>query len=168
MKTIKYSVIILGIITAIVIGAYLFFQKEIGDTEDLTKVAEEINERGVQVKPEEDNESEVELDMTESEVQTYLHLMTHQHIKADKKWGAVQTTPQNIKNLLVIVQTNQDAYEYSDYYIEVLELWEQGNFSNTVSVHNFAWDKKNGTVGRATGLMNKDEKRRFVEENFRE
>lgn len=167
MTTLKYSGVILGIIAAIGIGAYLFLQKEIGNPDDLTKVAEEINERGVQVKPE-DNENEVELDMTESEVQTYFHLMTHQHVKADKKWGAVESSPQNIKNLLTIVKANQDAYEYNQYYIEVLELWSEGNFSNAVSVHNTIWKWKGGTVGRATGLLSDEEKRKFVEENFNE
>ena len=152
MKTIKYSVVILGIIAALVIGAYFYIQKEFTDGAELTKIAEEVSERETPLPFA--NDDEVELDMTETEVQTYIHHMTHQHVVADKKWGEVATTPQNIENLLIIVQANQDAYEYSEFYIDVLEKWEQNDFSNAMSAHNTIWNWHNGTIGKATGLIN--------------
>lgn len=151
MKTIKYSVVILGVIAAIGIGAYFYIQNEFADGDELTKIAEEINERETPLPFA--NEEEVELDMTETEVQIYIHHMTHQHVEAQPKWGEVVTTPQNIENLLTIVQANQDAYEYSDFYIDVLEKWEQGDFSNSVEVHNTIWNWHGGTIGRATSLL---------------
>lgn len=153
---------ILGVIVALVIGAYFYINRDFTDTGELTRVAEEIKERDVQFKP----EDKVQLDMEESEVQTYIHHMTHQHVEADKKWGVIESSRQNIENLLTIVQANQDAYEHSDYYIEVLEQWQEGNFNNAVSVHNFIWDLQGGTIGKAKRLLNEEEKRRFAEENF--
>lgn len=151
MKTIKYSVVILGFIAVIVVGAYFYLQKEFTDGAELTKIAEEINERETPLPFA--NDGEVELDMTELEVQIYIHEMTHQHVEAQPKWGEIATSPQNIENLLTIVQANQDAYEYSDYYIDVLEKWEEGDFSNAVEVHNTIWNWHGGTIGRATGLL---------------
>ena len=153
MKTFKYTVIILSIIAAIGIGAYFYIVREFTDTGQLTKIAEEVNERETEVKYG-DQSDNVELAMTEVEVQIYLHHMTHQHVIADEKWGSVDTTPQNIKNLLTIVQANQDAYEHGNFYIQVLEQWEQGDFSNSVGVHNTIWSWHQGAVGRATGLKN--------------
>lgn len=154
MRTLKYSVVILSVIAAIGIGAYLYLQKEFTDGAELTKIAEEINERETPLPF--TNEEEVELDMTETEVQIYIHHMTHQNVEAQPKWGFVETTPQNIENLLTIVQANQDAYEYSEFYIDVLEKWETGDFSNSVEVHNTIWNWHGGTIGRATGLINKE------------
>ena len=123
MRTLKYSAIILGVIAAIAIGAYYFIQKEFTDGSELTEIAEEINEREVPLNPIA-NDEKVELDMTEHEIQIYIHHMTHQHVVADKKWGNVPTTPDNIRNLLIIVQANINAYEHGEYYADVLKQWE--------------------------------------------
>ncbi len=173
MRVLKYVGIILGILVILVIGAYgayFFMSDDSVDPVELTEIAEQINERETQVTEEnlkeEDSEEETELDMKEKYVQTYIHHMTHQHIKADKKWGNVESSPQNIASLLTIVQANQDVYEHGDYYIEVLALWQQGNFDNAVSVHNFIWKLKGGTVGRATRLLTEEEKEAYLKMNF--
>lgn len=153
MNTIKYTVVVLGIIIAFAIGGYTYIKSNFTDTGQLTKIADDINERGVDTKPVNQN-GEVKLDMTEVEVQIYLHRMTHQHVVADEKWGGIDSSPENIQNLLIIVQANQNAYKHGNFYIQVLEQWQDGNFDNAVGVHNTIWSWHGGTVGRATSLIN--------------
>ncbi|AQQ52861.1 DUF6241 domain-containing protein [Planococcus lenghuensis] len=164
MKTFKHVVIVLGLIAALAVGGYYYIKQDLASPDELAQTAEEINER--EQHKGEVRENDVEVSMEESEVQTYLHQMTHQHVIASEKWGSVESNPQNIENLLTIVQANRNEYEHSAYYIGVLEQWREGNFSNAVSVHNFVWKLQGGTVGKATGLLSEEEKKQFAEENF--
>lgn len=156
MRTLKYTIVAFGILAGIGFAGYYFIVTAFTNAGQLEKIAEEVTERETQptIGIFEEKEEHVDLSMTEIEVQIYIHHMTHQHVVADKKWGSVETTPQNIKNLLAIVQSNQDAYEHSDFYIQTLEQWQDGNFNNAVGVHNTIWNWQGGTVGRATDLVN--------------
>ena len=74
---------------------------------------------------------------------------------------------ENIGNMLKIVKENYDHYKHSDFYEKTLLSWQEGDFSNAVSVHNTIWNWHNGTVGRATGLMSAEQEAEYVEKNFR-
>lgn len=149
MRTLKYSVVILITITAIGMGAYFYAVDSFTSSSELEKTAEEVTEReGKPMKSSYEDESE----MSEEKIQVYIHHMTHQHVVADKKWGNVPSSPENIENLLTIVQSNQDEYKYGEYYVEVLEQWKEEDFSNAMSVHNTIWQWHGGNVGKATGL----------------
>lgn len=150
MRTLKYSAIILIAIAAIGIGAYFYAVDSFTSSSELEKTAEEVTEReGQPLK----SSYEDELEMSEKKIQVYIHHMTHSHVEAQPKWGNVPSSPDNIENLLTIVQTNQDEYKFSEYYVEVLEKWKEGDFSNAVDVHNTIWKWHGGTVGEATGLL---------------
>lgn len=151
MRILKYSIIILIAIAAIGIGAYFHAVNSFTSSSELERTADEVTEReGQPLK----SSYEDELEMPEKKVQVYIHHMTHQHVVADKKWGNVPSSPQNIENLLTIVLANHGEYKYSEYYVEVLEQWKEGDFSNAVDVHNTIWRWHGGTVGKATGLIN--------------
>lgn len=173
LKTILFSVIGLAVLGG---TGYWFLQGNFGaggnDGEDISAVAEQIalrkasNGDGASAESNEAADGE-RADMLESKVQVYLHQMTHQKIIATEKRGAVEMTPENIKNMLKIVRENYDYYENGAFYEDTLAAWEQGDFSNAVSVHNTIWTWHNGTVGRATGLMSAEQEQEFVEDHFR-
>ena len=108
----------------------------------------------------------VDTNMTEENVQQYIHEMTHQKVVADQKWGATEITPENIENLLTIVKANEDVYEHSTMYINILESWKAGDFTNVVGAHNSIWHLQGGNVGRATGYATPEEEKEFIEINF--
>lgn len=173
LKTLMISIIGLSVVGG---AGYWFLQGSFGeggnDGEDISAVAEQIELReGSNANGEVSESTEAAddegADMLESKVQIYLHQMTHQKIVATEKHGAVEMTQENIKNMLKIVRENYDFYENGDFYEQTLSAWEQGDFSNAVSVHNTIWTWHNGTVGRATGVMSAEQEQKFVEDHFR-
>lgn len=164
----KTAIITVGIFALVGTGGYFFVQHQFSKSDDITEIAQKIKER--EETPPEAEPSKIEnaeADLDEVQLQVYLHQMTHQKIVAEEKRGAIEMTPENIQNLLIIVQENYEKYEHGDYYESVLNQWKNGNFANSVEIHNTIWNWHNGTVGRATGLMNEEEERKFVEEHFR-
>lgn len=173
MKGRYKTVIVLGIAALIGAAVYYYFQQSPSGSDEIADIAEEIKERDENPaseaeEPAAKSANTASPDMEETQVQTYLHHMTHQKVKADKKWGAVEMTPQNIEDLLVIVNANAKLYEHGEYYQTVLKEWQAGDFSNSVEVHNFIWNLQGGTVGRATGLLDEQEEQAYVEKNFSE
>ncbi|WP_246938546.1 DUF6241 domain-containing protein [Bacillus pinisoli] len=106
------------------------------------------------------------LEMQEYQIQNAIHFMSHQKVKADEKWGAIQITPERIRRLLVIVEHNQSNYKHSKLYIDILNRWLQGNFSSADDDHNSIWKLQNGNIGEATGVLTADEERKFIEKHF--
>lgn len=165
LKTIGIS---FGILALLAAAGYYFVAQHSSKDEEITQVAEDIEGREEQeAVAEESGAANVEADMEEVQLQIYLHQMTHQKVAAAKKIGAVEMTPENIANLLTIVIANKEYYEHGDFYETALTAWKQGDFSDSVNVHNTIWEWQDGNVGRATGLMSAEQEQRFVEENFR-
>ncbi|WP_341201838.1 DUF6241 domain-containing protein [Planomicrobium okeanokoites] len=170
LQTILFSLIGLLLLSG---AGYWFVQDFLEDDGgEISKVAKEIEQREVSAETTEATEEtktvdKTDADMDEERVQIYLHQMTHQKITADKKRGAVEMSEENIGNMLKIVKENYDHYKHSDFYEKTLLSWQEGDFSNAVSVHNTIWNWHNGTVGRATGLMSAEQEAEYVEKNFR-
>lgn len=173
-KTLLAGGTIIGIIAMLGFGGYLYIQQSFSETaeEEITIAAQGITEQEGETKVEEmskgSNEGGSEADMDEKRIQKYLHLMTHQKVEAKEKWGAVEMTPENIGNLLTIVESNQGQYENATYYIEVLTQWQKGDFTNAVEVHNYIWQLNGGTVGRATGPLDAAEEQIYIKKNFKD
>jgi len=104
-------------------------------------------------------------DVTEDFVINTMHKMTHQKVKADQKWGAVEMTPENIEKIYKALQ-NSDFVHKKDLF-SIAERWRAGDFSKADSDHNFLWRLQGGNVGKAEGLMSEEEERLFIENNFR-
>lgn len=134
-----------------------------GETEQKDKKQEE---RYVSYKDNNEIEEAYPLDMNEYALQDAIHQMSHQKVEADKKWGAIHITPELIERLLVVVETNSSEYRHADTYLDILQRWENGDFSKADKDHNKIWDLQNGTVGKATGLLTASEEQKFIERHF--
>ena len=114
-----------------------------------------------------DVEREFPMNMDEQRVQNAIHHMSHAKVYAEQKWGHLEPTQERIDQLLAVVTENQNTYEHSDVYIRILEKWQKGDFSDSVSAHNSIWDIQNGNTGKATRLLTADEEKEYEEKYFK-
>lgn len=99
--------------------------------------------------------------MSNYDVQLYLHEMTHNKVYADIKFGSRPLTSESIARLIEIVEKN--SYPDEKFYLETLDAWQEGNFSNAVEVHNTIWGWHSGTIGKATRLMTPQEEQDYID-----
>ncbi|WP_078548811.1 DUF6241 domain-containing protein [Litchfieldia alkalitelluris] len=105
--------------------------------------------------------------MSESAVQHAIHQMSHQKVKADKKWGAIQLTNERVLRLTEVVEQNKSKYRHDSIYLDILTRWAKGDFSQVDKDHNKIWQLQGGNVGRATGILSTKQEQQFIERNFR-
>ena len=175
MKT-KFGIII-AIIAIVGIGVYFYTsnntiqnvagteKEKVADVnEDSNKDISETNDL-----PASDSETESELieefpiDMSESDIQSAIHHMSHTKVYAEEKWGYLVPSQGKIDRLLEVVKENSDEYIHSELYISILERWSAGDFSNAVEDHNDIWDLQGGTIGEATRLLTEEEEEDYTE-----
>ncbi|WP_312506519.1 DUF6241 domain-containing protein [Lysinibacillus sp.] len=96
-------------------------------------------------------------------IQEVIQDMSHQKIIADEKETSIMITPERIETLLQMVESNKDRYEHIDKYIEILNRWQQDNFSSVDQDHNDMWylqGTKQG--GLATGIATKEQESDYI------
>lgn len=102
----------------------------------------------------------------EREVIDVMHHMTHQKVKADEKWGAKPMIPETINEIFDVV--SKSDFTRKEELLAILERWKNGDFSQVDDDHNYFWSLQDGTIGKAYGIMNEEEERRFILNNFGE
>lgn len=134
----------------------------------VTEAIENDGEKVIEIKDKEniDVNALFPVTMTEGEVQNAVHQMSHQKVKADKKWGMIPLTKERIVRLIDVVEGNQDNFKHESVYLEILHRWEEDDFSQVDEDHNIIWSLQNGTVGRATGILTYEEELRFISKYF--
>lgn len=132
----------------------------------IAAIVKERDEQGEVTNDEGTTEKIFPIDMSEEEIQYAIHHMSHQKVKADKKWGQLQITPDRIERLIEVVQVNEQEYDYSSLYINILNRWKENDFSSTVSDHNKLWKIQGGNVGKAKRLLSPKEEKEYIEEYF--
>lgn len=162
----KVIILTTGILALLFIyGTYNFVLK---DDVKMQEVALTENNEEIVIKLNEQNldklERELPFDMSEAEVQTAIHHMSHQKIKASKKWGSMPLTQERVERLIEIVEKSD--YEHESTYLSILNKWKHDDFSSSVQAHNFVWDLQNGTVGRAHDLLTAEEEKQFIKKHF--
>jgi hypothetical protein len=100
----------------------------------------------------------------QEEVMDVMHHMTHQKVIAEEKWGAVEMNSENINAVYEIV-VDSDFMLKGDL-LNIVTGWKEGNFDNVAQDHNYFWEYQNGTVGKATGILNSAEEEEFIGNNF--
>ncbi|MFC6039280.1 DUF6241 domain-containing protein [Paenisporosarcina macmurdoensis] len=181
MKTFKFTkiqkaifgVAIFGLIGALVYSNMkpdlpVFLKKDIIMTETIAE------DGGAIIEVEEDVsviEAEFPLTMSDESVRNAIHSMSHQKIVAedDEKWGAkIPLTQKRVERLLEVVEVRQhdDNFKHESVYFEILNLWVDGDFSQSARDHNNLWYMENGNIGYATGIMSHDEEMEYIRVNF--
>ncbi|MEN8701624.1 DUF6241 domain-containing protein [Bacillus infantis] len=151
----------LGLIILVLAGYAAYNYTSLGKGE---RAAEE---RSAASKGEKNLEKLFPNNMEEEAVQQAIHDMSHQKVKAENKWGALQVTPDRISRLLSVVEANEMSYKHSSVYLDILERWNEGDFSSAARDHNRIWKLQGGTVGEAKGLLSKEEEQKYIEKNFK-
>lgn len=110
--------------------------------------------------------SQLDRNMLESEYEVYnvMHQMTHQKVKADDKWGAIPMTKENID--AVHKALNDSQFTYKKDLLQIIEKWQNNDFSAADEDHNFFWKLQGGNVGKAYGLLSPEEEQEFIKNNF--
>ncbi|WP_099157488.1 DUF6241 domain-containing protein [Virgibacillus ndiopensis] len=120
--------------------------------EDLTAFKEKgLNPFGDDTKMEE---------LTDIRYQEYIHGMSHQKVKASKKWGFYEIHPERIQWLLQGL--GKVDLEHEKVYREILKKWSEGDFASADDDHNAIWSIQGGTVGKAIGVMSVAEEQKYV------
>ncbi|KAB7704887.1 hypothetical protein F9802_15070 [Bacillus aerolatus] len=144
------------------------------EKEDLTKLKEvtkqgkaeaEFDESQIKIGGELNASLPRLVDGNEPQVTDIMHKMTYQKVVSDDKWGAIEMTSENIKAIKQHALEND--FKSEEFFLEILERWEGGNFDKVDKYHNALWDAQNGNIGIAYDLMTEQQDRQFIEENFR-
>lgn len=110
-------------------------------------------------------ETGLDEESTEMEVMDVMHKMTHQKVRSQDKWGAIPMSPKIIEEVYYILNTSD--FKHRDRLLDIAARWKDFNFSTIVQDHNFFWEDKEGTVGKAHGTLSTAEEIEFIEVNFK-
>ena len=102
-------------------------------------------------------------ELTDYAYQEYIHGMSHQKVKASKKWGFYEIHPSRIQWLLDGL--DKVELDHENAYRNILEKWNNGDFSSVDDDHNAIWSLQNGTVGKATGILSAEAEQAYVNSN---
>lgn len=164
MKKIHKKIWIPAVLACVIVGGYLYFNKENVTVKVGTAPT---GEQVVQVhEPKNKVDSEFPFSMSENSVQQAIHSMSHQKVLSDKKWNSLPLTAERVKRLIQVVEANKIKYENTDLYLDILSSWDKGNFEHVVMNHNAIWSLQGGTVGKAVGAASPEEEMKFIQENF--
>lgn len=101
-------------------------------------------------------------ELTDDNIQEYIHGMSHQKVIAEKKWGFYELIPERVEWLLKGVEESSDL-RHADTYEAILKKWKEGDFSTVDEDHNKIWNLQGGTVGKATGILSEEEEKAYIE-----
>ena len=107
------------------------------------------------------NEEIFSQSIDEKRMQQLIHEMSHQKVKAKPKWGAILITQARVAELIEVTKANK-TWKHSDVYLDILNRWYDGDFSQADKDHNAIWKLQGGTIGKASGLLNPIEEKKFI------
>mgnify|MGYP001474534966 CR=1 FL=1 len=168
MRKFIIGLIAVGVVFIGGIGTYLFLEFQKG-TEDLQKQKEEVEEevkKPVELSKDKTGSNPFGDDVTQEEMtdehfQEYIHGMSHQKVRAEKKWSFYELTQERVKWLHEALEVAN--VEHKDVYQTILDKWVKGDFSTAYKDHNAVWELQGGTVGKATGLLSAEEEQAYLE-----
>lgn len=109
-------------------------------------------------------------DLPDDKMLNAIHYMSHQKVEAEVKWGHEQITQAKVDRLLAIAKNDVIRYVNKELYIEILERWSVGDFSNAVGDHNTIWEMQGGdestNSGKATRLLTTAEEEAYIKHNL--
>ncbi|MFS0777746.1 DUF6241 domain-containing protein [Neobacillus sp. 3P2-tot-E-2] len=102
---------------------------------------------------------------SEKDVLEILHNMTHQKVRSEEKWGFVHINEVNLLAVKNVLLENPSFNQNIDM-LSIVTDWLNNDFSNIVAEHNSIWKMKNGSVGKAYGILSPSEEATLVKEQF--
>lgn len=102
---------------------------------------------------------------TEGKITDILHNMTHQKVRSEEKWKFVQMTEVNLLAVKEVLQENPEFNQNIDL-LAIVTKWLNNEFGNIVAEHNTIWEMKEGTVGKAYGILSPSEEATLIKEQF--
>lgn len=102
---------------------------------------------------------------SEEDIVEILHNMTHQKVRSEEKWGFVQMTEVNLLAVKEVLKENP-AFNQNIDLLAIVTDWLNNDFSNIVAEHNLIWKMKDGSVGKAYGILSPSEEEALVKEQF--
>ena len=102
---------------------------------------------------------------SEGDILEILHNMTHQKVRSEEKWGFVQMTEVNLLAVKEVLQENP-AFNQNIDMLAIVTDWLNNDFSNIVAEHNSIWKMKDGSVGKAYGILSPSEEAALIKEQF--
>ena len=173
MKKFRLAGSVIGILACIV-GVY-FYLSEDGGLKVSLKKNDPVSTKEAETKIEKSFEAPVSSKvmeeyetMSEAEIIQEVHNMSHQKVKADKKWGSSEITADKVQKLYDVIK-NKDFKKGSNkqMLLDILEPWTRKDFTNAVSAHNSVWSYQKGNIGKATRLLTPQEELDYIEKEFR-
>lgn len=96
-------------------------------------------------------EENIEKPTNNNEAIKLIHSLANTLVVAEYKWQCGEVTPKTINLALKGVEKIKDPYDRM-HLRNSLEKWKDGDFSNSVDVHNYVWEMLDGSVGKAEEL----------------
>ncbi|MFD1174492.1 DUF6241 domain-containing protein [Oceanobacillus picturae] len=126
------------------------------DLTELDKVLSEIDEGTLKL--------DIDENTDQIKIMDIMHQMTHQKVKAQKKWGYIPMHPKTVSQVYNVVKDSN--FERKTDLMDILEDWKSGDFSHVDRDHNFFWESQEGTVGKAYGLQTLPGEIQLIKQNF--
>lgn len=103
--------------------------------------------------------------VSENVILEVLHRMTHQKVRSEEKWGFVQMTEVNLLAVREVLEENP-TYNQNIDMLAIVDNWLKNDFSDVIREHNLFWDTREGTVGKAYGVLSQAEEEALINEQF--
>lgn len=113
---------------------------------------------------EQDKAFEVPENPTGTDIESIMHKMTHQKVRAERKTGAVRMTPESIDEVIELINNVQPSN--SQELLKMANHWKNGNYEHIIEEHNYFWNREGGGVGKAYGRLTVSEESEFIQQNF--
>lgn len=150
--SLKTIVFLLLLITSIIAGGLWY--KDMRETQSGNKTAKKSLKEMEALSKELEDSEEIKPSGTYSKEKIYdvMHRMANSKIiaKDNQIWGTLPMDSKQVATVKAIVE--KVNYSDRDYILEVLERWENEDFSKADKEHNYFWKKLGGTIGEATGI----------------
>lgn len=146
-----FYLIILVAILALGTGYYFY------TTHSAAKMSEKVFNKNINVSKggvvtSKDNTKAVVKVRNETEIYNEIHKMANTKIIAEdnKIWGQIEITPEICNEL--IAELSYSNYSDKDTLVKWLTEWKNKDYSDSIEIHNYVWNKLNGNIGKATEL----------------
>ncbi|MFP3727681.1 DUF6241 domain-containing protein [Priestia filamentosa] len=125
----------------------------------------QVADETANTKPQEQEKAfEVPENPTGKDIESIMHKMTHQKVRAERKTGAVRITPDSIDQLIELI--NEVQPNNSQELLKMANHWKNGNYEHIVEEHNYFWSHEGGGIGKAYGRLSVSEESEFIQQNF--